>query len=86
MTRPSTYTRIENLAVESSDTSYSSCPPRAAGTSWKDKPGRMLGPDARWWAVAALRSEQVAVAPAQMLDLVDGYWEGRLPDGEVSLV
>ncbi|MEW2082179.1 hypothetical protein [Streptomyces sp. NPDC005283] len=56
----------------------------AAG-HWKDKPGRMLGPQARWWAVAALRSERVAVEPAQMLDLVDGYWEGWLPDGETSL-
>ncbi|WP_406406585.1 hypothetical protein [Streptomyces sp. NBC_01643] len=57
----------------------------AAGT-WKDKPSRMLGPGARWWEVSALRSEQAAVEPAQMLDLVDGYWEGWLPDGEISLV
>lgn len=57
----------------------------AAG-SWNDKPGRMLRPGARWWRVSALRAEQAAVEPAQMLDLVDGYWDGWLPDGETSLV
>ena len=54
--------------------------------SWKDKPGRMLGPDARWWTVSELRSERATVEPGQILDLVDGYWEGWLPDGETSLV
>ncbi|GGO98861.1 NUDIX hydrolase [Wenjunlia tyrosinilytica] len=57
-----------------------------ADGSWKDRPGRMLGPEARWWAVSELRSERATVEPPQMLDLVDGYWEGWLPDGEVSLV
>ncbi|WP_406400863.1 hypothetical protein OH805_17650 [Streptomyces sp. NBC_00879] len=57
-----------------------------ASGSWKDKPGRMLGPNARWWTVSALGSERVAVEPPQLLDLVDGYREGWLPDGETSLV
>lgn len=56
-----------------------------AGT-WKDKPGRMLGPAARWWTVPALEREQVPIDPPELLDLVDGYWNGWLPDGEVSLV
>ncbi|WP_139151362.1 hypothetical protein [Streptomyces sp. WMMB 322] len=58
--------------------------PEAGG--WKDKPGRMLGPGARWWTLHALESERIQVEPPQLLDLVDGYWEGWLPDGEVSLV
>jgi ADP-ribose pyrophosphatase YjhB (NUDIX family) len=53
---------------------------------WKDKPGRMLGPAARWWTISALSAERVRVMPPQLLDLVEGYWEGWLPDGEVSLV
>ncbi|WP_405595442.1 hypothetical protein OG741_04765 [Streptomyces sp. NBC_01410] len=32
-----------------------------ADGSWKDKPGRMLGADARWWTVPELRSERVTV-------------------------
>jgi hypothetical protein len=53
---------------------------------WEDKPGRMLGITARWWTVSELRSQRVAVEPPQLLDLADGYWDGWLPDGEVSLV
>ncbi|MFF8843412.1 hypothetical protein ACF08N_11870 [Streptomyces sp. NPDC015127] len=57
----------------------------AAGR-WQRRPGQMLGADARWWTVSGLRSAATPVEPPQLLDLVDGYWEGWLPDGEVSLV
>ncbi|MFD3572552.1 hypothetical protein [Streptomyces sp. NPDC058644] len=45
----------------------------------------MLGPAARWWTTANLRKERAAVEPVQLLDFMDGYWEGWLPDGEISL-
>jgi ADP-ribose pyrophosphatase YjhB (NUDIX family) len=57
----------------------------AAGR-WHRRPGQMLGADARWWSVSDLRPVETRVQPAGLLDLVDGYWEGWLPDGEVSLV
>lgn len=58
--------------------------PEAGG--WDDKPGRMLGPGTRWFTIKELRVERVSIEPPQLLHLVDGYWDGWLPDGEVSLV
>lgn len=46
----------------------------------------MLAPKARWWTLHALKSDQIQVEPPQLLDLLGGYWDGWLPDGEVSLV
>ncbi|MFH8564626.1 hypothetical protein [Streptomyces sp. NPDC017988] len=57
-----------------------------AADSWPRRPAQMLGPGAQWWSLRDLRFGEVAVEPAEMLDLVEGYWDGWLPDGEVSLV
>jgi len=32
-----------------------------------------------------LRSAEAAVDPVQLLDFMDGYWDGWLPDGVISL-
>ncbi|MGX1491465.1 hypothetical protein RKD41_003724 [Streptomyces tendae] len=32
-----------------------------------------------------MRSERAPVEPAELLDFMDGYWDGWLPDGEISL-
>ncbi|MFF8843392.1 hypothetical protein ACF08N_11765 [Streptomyces sp. NPDC015127] len=53
--------------------------------AWPRRPAQMLGPEARWWTVREARSGDAPVEPMELLDLVDGYWEGWLPDGEVSL-
>jgi hypothetical protein len=37
-------------------------------------------------APAELRSVRALVEPVQLLDFMDGYWEGWLPDGKISLV
>ncbi|MFE2744280.1 hypothetical protein ACFXKX_07935 [Streptomyces scopuliridis] len=57
----------------------------AAAGRWPDEVLRSAGAGARWWTVAQLRAEGAGVEPVQLLDLIDGYWEGWLPDGEISL-
>lgn len=57
----------------------------AAAGRWPDEVLRSAGAGARWWTVAQLRAEGAGVEPFQLLDLMDGYWQGWLPDGEISL-
>ncbi|WP_164251853.1 hypothetical protein [Streptomyces sp. S4.7] len=56
----------------------------AAG-SWPTSVGRALGPATRWWTTESLRTANMIVEPVQLLDLMDGYREGWLPDGEIAL-
>ncbi|WP_037614859.1 hypothetical protein [Streptomyces aureus] len=44
-----------------------------------------FAPEAEWWTTAELRRSGEQVEPAELLDFMDGYWEGWLPDGEISL-
>lgn len=53
--------------------------------SWEQQAHQALGPTARWWTTAALRVEKATVEPAQLPDLIDGYWDCWLPDGEICL-
>lgn len=39
----------------------------------------------RWWSPAELRRDAVRVLPSELPDVVDGYWEGWLPDGPLTL-
>ncbi|MEU5545111.1 hypothetical protein AB0G85_22355 [Streptomyces sioyaensis] len=39
----------------------------------------------RWWTTAQLRAARDVVEPAILPDFIDGYWDGWLPDGEISL-
>ncbi|MFE7607000.1 NUDIX domain-containing protein [Streptomyces celluloflavus] len=55
------------------------------GRAWPCDVCVLLAPGARWWATVELRHEGVLVEPEVLLDLMDGYWEGWLPDGVVSL-
>ncbi|MFF9405998.1 NUDIX domain-containing protein [Streptomyces anandii] len=57
--------------------------PAAGG--WPCDVRALLSPSARWWTTAELRDAEVQVEPQVLLDLIDGYWEGWLPDGVVSL-
>lgn len=56
----------------------------AAG-AWPCDVRALLATGARWWTTAELRATDVRVEPPVLLDLIDGYWEGWLPDGVVSL-
>lgn len=56
----------------------------ATGAWPKDVPA-LLGESARWWSTAQLRNAGVRVEPDILPVLMDGYWEGWLCDGEVSL-
>ncbi|MGI3204132.1 hypothetical protein ACRJ4W_50290 [Streptomyces sp. GLT-R25] len=58
---------------------------RPAAGSWPMSIRSSLGPEARWWTTAGLRSARSVVEPAELLDFMDGYWDGWLPDGEISL-
>ncbi|MFD3500463.1 hypothetical protein [Streptomyces sp. NPDC058678] len=58
---------------------------RPAAESWSPYVRFALAPEAQWWTTTELRSAQVMVEPAELLDFMDGYWDGWLPDGEVSL-
>ncbi|WP_405728574.1 hypothetical protein OG607_26815 [Streptomyces sp. NBC_01537] len=40
---------------------------------------------ARWWTPVELRESGVRVAPPELPDVVDGYWDGWLPDGPLTL-
>ncbi|MEV5463466.1 hypothetical protein AB0L17_35800 [Streptomyces cellulosae] len=56
-----------------------------AGKAWPCDVSVLLAPGARWWETAELRDREVRVEPEVLLDLIDGYWEGWLPDGVISL-
>jgi ADP-ribose pyrophosphatase YjhB (NUDIX family) len=58
---------------------------RSAAESWPPSVRFALAPEACWWTTAELRSAGAVVDPAELLDFMDGYWEGWLPDGEISL-
>jgi ADP-ribose pyrophosphatase YjhB (NUDIX family) len=58
---------------------------RPAADSWPPAVRFALAPEACWWTTAELRSEREPVEPAELLDFMDGYWDGWLPDGEISL-
>ncbi|GGK64259.1 hypothetical protein [Streptomyces flaveus] len=58
---------------------------RPAAESWPPSVRFALAPEARWWTTAELRSARALVEPAELLDFMDGYWDGWLPDGEISL-
>ncbi|MFF3373512.1 hypothetical protein ACFYXF_11250 [Streptomyces sp. NPDC002680] len=57
-------------------------PPAAA---WPDDVRARLAAGARWWSTAQLRAAGVPVEPGSLVLLIEGYWEGWLPDGEISL-
>jgi hypothetical protein len=45
-----------------------------------------VGPlPARWWTPGELRESGVPVAPPELANVVDGYWDGWLPDGPLTL-
>lgn len=56
-----------------------------AATDWPQDVRALMDPGARWWSTAELRDSGVAVEPETLPLLIDGYWEGWLPDGVVSL-
>ncbi|MEV5840948.1 hypothetical protein AB0M32_03140 [Streptomyces sp. NPDC051985] len=58
---------------------------RSAAETWPPSVHFALAPEACWWTTAELRSVGAVVDPAELLDFMDGYWEGWLPDGEISL-
>ncbi|MEV7388087.1 hypothetical protein [Streptomyces sp. NPDC091215] len=58
---------------------------RPTAEGWPPYVHFALAPEARWWTTTELRSAGVQVEPAELLDFMDGYWGGWLPDGEVSL-
>jgi ADP-ribose pyrophosphatase YjhB (NUDIX family) len=58
---------------------------RPATEAWQQDVRPLLGTSARWWSTTQLRDAGVRVEPDTLPLLMDGYWEGWLPDGEVSL-
>ncbi len=56
-----------------------------ASGHWPQDVRALMAPGARWWDTAALRESNVAIEPETLPLLIDGYWEGWLPDGVVSL-
>jgi ADP-ribose pyrophosphatase YjhB (NUDIX family) len=58
---------------------------RPAAESWPPSVRFALAPEACWWTTAELRSTRALVEPAELLDFMGGYWDGWLPDGEISL-
>ncbi|MEU9333225.1 NUDIX domain-containing protein [Streptomyces sp. NPDC048290] len=56
-----------------------------AARTWPGDVCLLPAPDARWWTTAELRDGGARVEPEALLDLIDGYWEGWLPDGVISL-
>ncbi|MEV0908553.1 hypothetical protein [Streptomyces hokutonensis] len=57
-------------------------PPAAV---WPHDVRARLASGARWWTTAQLRDAGVSVEPGTLTLLMEGYWEGWLPDGEISL-
>ena len=39
----------------------------------------------RWWTSEQLRSAEADVFPPELPDIVDGYWDGWIPDGPITL-
>lgn len=39
----------------------------------------------RWWTPEQLRSAEAGVLPPELPNIVDGYWEGWIPDGPITL-
>ncbi|MFE2103405.1 hypothetical protein [Streptomyces sp. NPDC059468] len=58
---------------------------RPAAGSWPTAVCSALAPDARWWTRAELRAARALVEPTELIDFMDGYWDGWLPDEEISL-
>ncbi|WP_094222745.1 hypothetical protein [Streptomyces diastatochromogenes] len=58
---------------------------RPAVGGWPANVRTALGLCGRWWTTAELRSAEVTPDPVQLLDFMDGYWDGWLPDGAISL-
>lgn len=58
---------------------------RPAAEDWPQAVRFALAPEACWWTTTELRSDRALVEPAELLDFMDGYWDGWLPDGEISL-
>lgn len=58
---------------------------RPVAESWPPAVRFAIAPEACWWTTAELRSDRAQVEPAELLDFMDGYWGGWLPDGEISL-
>lgn len=52
---------------------------------WPRDVRALMAPEARWWDTAALRRSGDAVEPETLPLFLDGYWEGWLPDGVISL-
>ncbi|WP_416520554.1 hypothetical protein [Streptomyces achromogenes] len=56
-----------------------------ASGDWPQDVRALMATAARWWDTAGLRESGAAVEPEALLLLIDGYWEGWLPAGVVSL-
>ncbi|TLQ46359.1 NUDIX hydrolase [Streptomyces marianii] len=57
----------------------------APALAWPADVRVLLHPDARWWTVAQIRASQTPLDPPPLIDLIDGYWDGWLPDGPITL-
>ncbi|MEV6961978.1 hypothetical protein AB0M97_22880 [Streptomyces sp. NPDC051207] len=58
---------------------------RPVAAAWTDDVCARLEAGARWWTLDELHGKGVAVEPETLPLLLEGYWDGWLPDGEVSL-
>ncbi|QBJ91430.1 hypothetical protein D0Z67_14810 [Streptomyces seoulensis] len=58
---------------------------RPVAEAWPPDVRALLGDGARWWSTAQLRDAGVRVEPDSLPLLMDGYWEGWLPDGVIAL-
>ncbi|MFI7143096.1 hypothetical protein ACIBQ5_37020 [Streptomyces massasporeus] len=58
---------------------------RPAAAAWTDDMRALLEGSARWWTLDELQTKGVSVEPEILPLLLQGYWDGWLPDGEVSL-
>ncbi|MFJ7246340.1 hypothetical protein ACIQWA_17040 [Kitasatospora sp. NPDC098652] len=58
---------------------------REASPPWPDNMPGLLGPLARWWTLQELKAGSVDVEPGELPILLEGYWDGWIPDGEITL-
>jgi ADP-ribose pyrophosphatase YjhB (NUDIX family) len=58
---------------------------RPAAAAWADDVCPRLDAGARCWTLDELHGRGVDVEPETLPLLLEGYWDGWLPDGEVSL-